>query len=363
MKKKPNTRIYICHTYYHAYVSFLKELALPKEQQGTAHIMLSKMSNNFETLGERILKTGLFSKVYEFDEKREDFFPELLKYKKDHGNIVLNMVSRIIFCKKFSKAQEPFVPVDLKSYEDVYVYCDCDPIGYYLSGHKIYYHSVEDGLDTLKPFVPAVYDNRGALKLKLFMSDKLNLIFIRDGFNKYCLDMEVNDISVISYPCKKYKEVPRRDLFNRLTREDKDILLKAFVDNLDDLKARIQTLDKSKDNILILTDPLCDLATRKRIFTDLYEEYSKEGNVFFKPHPRDELDYEKEFPDVPQFKKTVPMEILNFFDDAHFKKVVGVFTNMGGINFADEKISLGADFMDKYENPEIHRQIEKCKGV
>ena len=26
-------RIYVCHTYYHVYVTFLKELALPREKR------------------------------------------------------------------------------------------------------------------------------------------------------------------------------------------------------------------------------------------------------------------------------------------------------------------------------------------
>ena len=48
-------RIYICHTYYHVYVTFLKELKLraeadPAKKAGAATLVLSKMSNNFENL-------------------------------------------------------------------------------------------------------------------------------------------------------------------------------------------------------------------------------------------------------------------------------------------------------------------------
>ena len=43
-------RIYICHTYYHVYVTFLKELKLraeadPAKKAGAATLVLSKMSN------------------------------------------------------------------------------------------------------------------------------------------------------------------------------------------------------------------------------------------------------------------------------------------------------------------------------
>ena len=40
-------RIYVCHTFYHLYISFLKEFALPKEEKGNATVVLSKMSNDF----------------------------------------------------------------------------------------------------------------------------------------------------------------------------------------------------------------------------------------------------------------------------------------------------------------------------
>ena len=360
MTQEISKRIYVCHTFYHVYISFLKELALPLEERGNADIVLSRLSTDFKNAGERIVSTGIFQNAYDYDEKRETFFPELNYWRKNRGNIVANSLARIIFTKKYSKLQEPFIPVDFKKYKDIYVYCDNDPIGWYLSGHRIYYHAVEDGLNYLKPFVPAVYDNRGAFKFKVFLSDKLNLLFIRDGFNKYCLDMEVNDISVIEYPCKKYKEVPRQALFDRLTKEDKEILLKAFVDNLDALKATIASMDKDKESILVLTEPLTtDLNQRAKIFRDIIDEYSKYGTCFLKPHPRDELDYPTVFSDVPQFASIVPMEMLNFFDNLHFNKVVGVFTQLDSISFADEKITLGKDFMDKYEDPEKHRWYEK----
>lgn len=353
-------RIYVCHTFYHVYISFLKELALPIEERGNADLVLSRLSTDFKNAGERFVNTGIFQNAFDYDEKRETFFPELMKWKKDRGNIVFNSLSRIIFTKKYSKLQEPFIPVDFKQYDDIYVYCDNDPIGWYLSGHRIYYHAVEDGLNCLRVFVPAYYDNRGAFKFKAFLSDKLNLLFIRDGFNKYCLDMEVNDVSLINFPCKKYKEVPRQPLLDRLNADDKEILLKAFIENLDELKETIESMDKSKESILILTEPLTpDLSVRAQIFRDIIKEYSKYGTCFLKPHPRDELDYPTVFNDVPQFAGIVPMEMLNFFNDLHFNKVISVFTQLDSISFADEKIILGRDFMDKYEDPEKHRWFEK----
>lgn len=82
--------------------------------------------------------------------KKRGLFPELAKYRVDKGNIFFNMLSRIRFTKEYARLEAPFVPVDLRQYEDIYVYCDSDPIGYYLNQNKIPYHAMEDGLNCLK---------------------------------------------------------------------------------------------------------------------------------------------------------------------------------------------------------------------
>lgn len=359
-------RIYICHTYYHVYVTFLKELKLraeadPAKKAGAATLVLSKMSNNFENLKSRVESTGLFEEVLEFDEKREDFFPELEKYREDTGSFLGNLKNRIRFTKEYARLEASYVPVDLRTYKDIYVYCDSDPIGYYLNQNHIRYHAVEDGLNCLKNFDAARYDNRGHFKIKAFLSMYLNLIFVQNGYGKYCMDMEVNDISAIRYPCPRYIELPRKPLEDRLTAEDKQLLLQAFVRNKDELEHQIEESNKVGDKILILTDPVCALDVREQIFRDIIKMYEKEGTIFLKPHPRDLLDYEKCFPGCVVLSGKFPMEMMNFLPDIHVKKVISVFTVPTSIGFAEETVFLGEDFMDKYEAPEIHRQNEQIK--
>ena len=355
-------RVYVCHTYYHVYVALLKEFNLPKEERFKADLVLSLMSNDFETFAERVKETRVFENVFLFDEKRETYFPEVAILKEDAGNVVSNMINRIKFTKAFAKAEEPFVPVNFSKYKDVYVFCDVDPIGLYLNQKKIKYHAVEDGFNYLKFYdpVPAKSDNKGFWGLKKFFSMGLNLIFIRDGYSKYCIDMEVNDLSVVKDSFRKYVEVPRAELLSRLDKEDKEIMMRVFVKDFDTLKTQLSNVNSNSKNIIILTEPLTtDLKQREKLFRDLVEEYSKEGCVFIKPHPRDELDYPTVFSDVKQFDRTVPMEILNFFEDISFDKVVSVYTQLDSVKFAKEKVYLGHDFMDKYEDPEIHRKHHK----
>lgn len=352
-------RVYVCHTYYHVYVTYLKELNLPKNKQGQATLVLSRLSNDFEDLKTRVESTGLFAEVIEFDEKRDDFFPELAKWRKGTGNFLGNLFYRIQFTRRYAKLEEPYIPVDFREYGEIYVYCDSDPIGYYLNQKRIPYHALEDGLNCLKNFDAARYDNRGHFGLKAFLSRKCNLIFVQNGYGKYCIDMEVNDISAIKYPCPQYIEEPRQKLVDRLTDEDKELILKAFIRDMDKLKEQIAESNKVGDKILILTDPLCTLEIREQIFRDVIALYEPEGTIFIKPHPRDHLDYRKLFSQYPQFDATVPMEMLNFFPGLRFKKVVGVLTEMKDLQFADEAVRLGPDFMDRYEDPLVHRQNEQ----
>lgn len=356
-------RIYICHTYYHVYVTFLKELTRPKGQRGQATLVLSNLSINFERLKERVEAVGLFEAVVEFDEKRDTAFPELARYRQDTGNLVKNLINRVLFTRKFARALAPSIPVNLREYGEIYVYCDSDPIGYYLNVYKIPYHALEDGLNCLKNYDAARYDNRGHFGLKAFLSERCNLIFIQNGYGKYCMDMEVNDISLLKYPYRKYIQQPRQEMVEKLTQEDKELILRAFVRDMESLRAQLCAGEgedvRGQDKILILTDPLCSLEVRERIFKDIIARFEPEGKIFIKPHPRDELDYRTLFGEYPQFDATVPMEMLNFFPGIHFKKVVAVLTEVGAIRFADEKVRLGESFMDKYEDPLVHRQNEQ----
>ena len=196
--------------------------------------------------------------------------------------------------------------------------------------------------------------------MKAFLAAK-NLIFIQNGWAKYCLDMEVNDLSVLPYPCPKYIERPRKALVDNLSGEGKDILVKLFIEDLEEIKTKISA-GNGRNTILLLTEPLCELDVRERIFKDCIELYGKidgeEPVVLIKPHPRDVLDYRKVFPEYIVLDGKFPMEVLNFIPGLRFRKVISVFTVVHAIQFAEEIVYLGEEFMDGYEKPELHRQNE-----
>jgi len=350
-------RIYVCHTYYHVYVAFLKEFALPKEKHGTATMVLSRLSNDFGNLKERMDKLHFWEEVRELDEKRDDFFPELAPLREDKGNIVKNMLARMKFTKLYAKLEEPYIDIDFTQYKEIYVFCDSDPIGYYLNYKKIHYHAMEDGINCLKIFDAARFDNRGHFGLKVFMAS-LNLIFIQNGYSKYCIDMEINDRDCLKYDCPKYVVVPRKPLEEALDAQAKEIIVRSFVEDADALLEQVAKAakDTRMKNVLILTEPLCGLDVRKKIFDDIIEEYCKGCRIFLKPHPRDVLDYEKLYPEQIVIKGKFPLEVMNLIEGIHFHKAISVFTqSIYSMGFVDEILFLGEDFMDRYEDPSVHR--------
>ena len=119
----------------------------------------------------------------------------------------------------------------------------------------------------------------------------------------------------------------------------------------------------AKNKVLVLSEPLCDLTVRKQIFSDVIEEYGvidgERAQILIKPHPRDVLNYAEEFSQHIVLDGKFPMEILNFIPGLRFRRAVSVLTVPRGIQFADEILFLGEDFMDRYEDPVLHRQNEQ----
>ena len=352
--RRKNGRIYICHTYYHAYIATVKELIRRHNDYERADIMLSTMSNDFGNLKQRLEASKVFDSVFMFDEKEDVTSPAVMRYHKDRGNLFLNLLQRIKYTRLLGKLQEKYIPTDLSTYEDIYVFCDSDPIGYYLNYKRLYYHAIEDGLNSGLLDDQARLANKGAWPLKKAMAS-LGLIFIECGYSRYCIDYEVNDIRVNYKPPRNIKQVSRERLNNRLTKSDHKILVEVFLENA----ARVVSqLVGEGSQVMILTEPLCDMETRKKLFGDIIDMYKGENRVIIKPHPRDVLDYEKAFPGVVVIRDKFPMEVLGDIEGFKVDKVVSVITQMENVYFAKEIVYLGLDFLDKYEDPAIHRKTQ-----
>lgn len=355
MKKKTEdgTRIYVCHTLYHIYISVLKELNLPKEKQGRADIALSTVFMDLSSVSEGLKESGIFREVLIMEERRAEDFPEIVKYRKNCGNILIHLFNRLKYTKKLGKKQCEFIKIDFRRYEDIYVFCDSDPIGYYLNYMHIPYHAVEDGYNCLKVFDAAHVDNKGHFELKAKLS-KLGLIFIQNGYSRYCIDMEINDDSFFDYKFDGYVVVPRKKLEENIRKEDKIRILRIFVPDADELSGKLKGLS---DCTLFLTEgyPGDRPDIRIKVADEIMEKYIGGENVVIKPHPRDDVDYTSIYPKAVVIRGKFPIEVLNFLDGIHFKKAVSIITSaLDNISFADEKINIGPGIYDNYEPREKH---------
>lgn len=347
--------VYICHTFYHVYVALLMEFNKAYENQGKSDILLSTMSNDFSSMYPRLEASGVFNKVYLYEEKEASTFPELEKYRTNKGNLVSNLVQRYKYTKLLGKLEERFVPTDLTQYDNVFVFCDSDPIGYYLNYKKIHYSALEDGLNSGRLDDQARNSNPGHFGLKCLLA-RLGFIFIESGYSKYCDAYIVNDINENLQPPKNIKEQSFSGLCKNLTEVQHAKMVNIFLGDKGSLTEALDVSRYGKKAAMILTEPLCDLDTRKQIFKDIIEEYAKGYMVIIKPHPRDVLDYEKEFLDSIVIREKFPMEVMNDIHGLKVSKVISVITQTDCIQFADEIVYLGLDFLDRYEDPAVHRK-------
>ena len=344
-------------------MSVVKELNLRSLQGTKADLMLSTMSNDFETLPKRLEDSGLFERIFMFDEKEDVTSDAVMKHHKNTGNICVNMFHRIRYTSLLGRLQEASMPTDLSQYKDIYVFCDSDPIGYYLNYRRLPYHAIEDGLNSGLLDDQAFLSNKNAFSLKKFLA-RTGLIFIECGYSRYCIDYEVNDISANHSVPPNVIEVPHSGLLERLSDEDHALIAGIFIRDWDRI---IQITGSPGTGIhdenrrpvaMILTEPLCDLQVRRRMFSDIIDMYAGEYTLIIKPHPRDQLDYEREFPDVFVIKDRFPMEVLNDMRDFGIDKLISVITQTDDIRFAKSIDYLGLDFLDRYEDPRIHRRLD-----
>lgn len=215
-----------------------------------------------------------------------------------------------------------------KGVDDIYTYNDHTPIGWILDKYKIKYNLIEDGYDFFS-YKYIDFRNRIFTKKSTIQDYKdllKHLFFLRrtkgPGFSKYCQSIEVNDISVVPKDERyhKFKEVPRKELFENITEERKQLILRVF---------DVEELSEVKDNsVLILTQPLSidglmDSDDKQYgFYKRICDKYLSEGyEVYLKPHPRDGVAYEN-INGVKLIVQSVPMELIEVVSDVKFERII-----------------------------------------
>ena len=292
-------RMYICTTPYQLLLTILKI------EDDKSELVLLEGTTDKEIIS-NLSREKIFKKI---DTLNMYIFDEIKRYITNKREIAR-------FITRFKEA------------DDIYTYNDHIPIGWVLDKHKIRYNLIEDGYNFFS-YKYTDFRNRVFTKKATIRDYKdllKHLFFLRrtkgPGFSKYCQSIEVNDISVVPKDERyhKFKEVPRKDLFNNISEERKQLILRVF-----DVEELSEVAEKS---VLILTQPLSIDGLMNSddkqygFYKKICDKYLSEGyEVYLKPHPRDTITYEK-INEVNLIAQSVPMELIEMVSDVKFERII-----------------------------------------
>lgn len=292
-------RMYICTTPYQLLLTILKI------EDDKSELVLLEGTTDKEIIS-NLSREKVFKKI---DTLNMYIFDEIKRYITNKREIAR-------FITRFKEA------------DDIYIYNDHIPIGWTLDKNKIKYNLIEDGYNFFSykyiDFRNRVFTKKATIR---DYKDLLkHLFFLRrtkgPGFSKYCQSIEVNDISVVPKDERyhKFKEVPRKELFENISEERKQLILRVF-----DVEELSEVAEKS---VLILTQPLSIDGLMNSddkqygFYKRICDKYLSEGyEVYLKPHPRDAVTYEK-MNGVNLIAQSVPMELIEMVSDVKFERII-----------------------------------------
>ena len=244
-------------------------------------------------------------------------------------NIVKDIIhideSIFAFCKSMPQRRE--LKIRLKNFDKVNIFIDHFTIGAYLDKYKIPYNTIEDGYNFFmyeyRDFREKLFTKEATVQdYKEFIKHILFCKKNKPGFGKYCQSIEVNDISVVPKDERyhKFKEVPRKELFENISEERKQLILRVF-----DVEELSEVAEKS---VLILTQPLSldgllnSDDKQYGFYKKICDKYLSEGyEVYLKPHPRDSVSYER-INGAKLIAQSVPMELIEIVSDVKFERII-----------------------------------------
>lgn len=335
--EKLNRTIYICSTYHHVHVSLIKCLVNGQ----AADILICDDIPGYIELQCSLIKAQVFRHVYFFN---RTFSP---------GYNPKDMTKRLFGRhKKHKKLVENELKIDLTRYDNIYIFHDGIKIARYMMDCGIYFNLIEDGLDHFKhiQYVPSKADLPTGNRCIVWLKKTFNIGYLFCGQSKYCKSIEVNSKDGLVIKHGNIIEVPKRWLYSLVNEEQKQLIYKIFLGNM-----RLPENGEQK-SALLFTVPLYQekfVKTREmhiQIYRDIIQQLHTDGfKVYIKPHPRDNLEYEKVYHNVQIITKEIPSEILNYNAQLHFDKAIAIASaSIKNVDFADEVIDLNYEYLNNY---------------
>lgn len=288
------TALFICTTYYHVYVTLLKQLNAPRE----ADLVICDDIPTGRTLAEQIRRAGLFSNVWYV---QQSLLPEV------RGHSRLDWV--VFQHRRRYRTLHPLLPFQVENYQDVYLFHDGTPLGMYLTDARKPYHLIEDSLNFYQRFRETPQARLlKAHTWRFYLRRILNAGYFPLGESRFVIDIEVNDRSKLQIQGKKIVELSRSQLHSNLSPEGLRLLLEVF--------GCPQMPEMGGYCALLLTEPLytdgvCgSLQEQVQIYKEMTTQLEQRGfHVVLKPHPRDTASYSHTSATV--LERYFPIELLN----------------------------------------------------
>lgn len=308
----PKKAVYVVSTYYHALIACIKQLKTPK----TADIIVTAYIPEGKDLADKIRESGLFCETIYIDEIQE--------YKhKNRMDYYLN------YHRKNAALIEQQLPMSFYEYGEIYVFHDGIWAAHYFKDRGIYYHLIEDALDSFKTMSKYAFSYmlpKGNIKEKI--KQLFNIGYFYCGLDKTTVSIEVNEkhgTEIENFAGEKIIEVPRKSLFETLSDSDIEIIKKVFAKNVPEFNSSNAALVMTR--ALYADGIVKTLEEQIRLHKELVQHNLESGEqIVLKAHPRDMVSYEEVFPQAIILDKNMPAEIMQYMGIGNYKKVIAFKT-------------------------------------
>lgn len=325
------TKLYVCYSYYHVYVTLIKALKTLEEDQ--IDIIITDQIPNCEKLLNRLSKSIIFRNVR--------LVNDINRGKKEFSNRSLIHKIRFLFSYK-NRLNEMYKDINILKYDEINIYFDRQHLSQYIIINHNNINLLEDSR-----YSPAAFKFNKSFYRKLL--EILNLIPCTGGSPDNIQQIECSDINMLPNSLrKKFKMSEIYTLEKELNHNDIEKMLSVF--NFKDIQLE-------KKSCLILTQPLyqdnliSSEEKQKKIYNKVIEEYCIEfDQIYIKPHPRDEIKYS--YNDLQKkiiiLDKNIPFEIYKYFK-IDFEKYITLFsTSIRGLK-KEKVLEIGYQIDEELE--------------
>ena len=322
--------LFICHTQYHVLASLIKVLARPRP----ADIILSEAIPGRGELAGRLSASGAFRQVLTYPDEHWPAPPQ----KGWRALLGHPMQRRALRLAGFS--------LDPRVYGQICIYNDWTPLGRWLQDWGAHYILGEDTRNHLAHPSNIHIDRQRALPdfERRRQSGKGYLYW---GGYRGVDGVEMSDPSQVPYYQEKAIAIDPLHLLEGFGPDKRGVIRRVFV------SGELPPIDRPTCLLLprsfYVDRDLPSQEAQNRLCLDVVAQYAQGYQLFIKTHPRDTTDYKALFPEAVVLDRFMPSELLDYCFEVRFARAVGLCTaSVANLKCADEKISLGYDFIEPY---------------